>query len=195
MAQRDSWRETAVKLSGQRVAWLATERRGLHIAALRSMDPKDRHDAPVFWRLMAYHGLLGNPEVERKWALILHGMALMTPTTYILAGGETAPMQAQCRWAELYSLAAKPKRGAAVYSEARLNRLLTARGPMLRTLLARLFRMLASSSASFNWREMAWFILNDGYDEDAAEGARHRIAREYYQAARRNTVVQEDDSN
>ena len=57
---------------------------------------------------------------------------------------------------------------------------------MLRTLLARMFRMLASSGVSFNWREMAQFILNEGHDEDAAEQSRRRIAREYYRAERRS---------
>ena len=57
---------------------------------------------------------------------------------------------------------------------------------MLRTLLARMFRMLASANVSFNWREMAQFVLNEGYDDVAAEQARRRIARDYYQAERRN---------
>ena len=58
---------------------------------------------------------------------------------------------------------------------------------MLRTLLPRMFRMLASVGVTFNWREMAQFILNEGYDDDAAEGSRRRIAREYYRAERRST--------
>ena len=46
--------------------------------------------------------------------------------------------------------------------------------------------MLASADVTFNWREMANFILADEYDEEAAEGARRRIARDYYQAERRS---------
>ena len=42
------------------------------------------------------------------------------------------------------------------------TRLLSARGPVLHALLARMFRMLASEGVSFDWGEMARFILNDG---------------------------------
>jgi hypothetical protein len=34
---------------------------------------------------------------------------------------------------------------------------------------------------------MAAFVLSEGYDEEAAEGARRRIAREYYRAERKST--------
>ena len=62
---------------------------------------------------------------------------------------------------------------------------------MLRTLLARMFRMLASADVSFNWREMSRFILNED-NEKAAERARRRIASEYYQAERRSSQDSED---
>ena len=62
---------------------------------------------------------------------------------------------------------------------------------MLRILLARMFRMMASADVSLNWREMASFILNDGYDEDAAEQSRRRIARSYYDAERRSAQPSE----
>ena len=64
---------------------------------------------------------------------------------------------------------------------------MTSRGPMLRTLLRRMFRMLASAGVSLNWQEMASFILSDGYDDEAAEQSRRRIARAYYQAERRQS--------
>ena len=36
---------------------------------------------PAFWRVMAHYDQLNRgPELELKWALILHGIALMTPT-------------------------------------------------------------------------------------------------------------------
>ena len=37
-------------------------------------------DAAVVWRLLAQHELLGSQKIEDKWALILHGIAVMTPT-------------------------------------------------------------------------------------------------------------------
>lgn len=188
-SQPQSWGDNAVSLVSK-VAQLATHNRG-DVAALRRMDP-DNPDAAAFWRLMAEYDLLGNPVVERKWALILHGIALMTPTSSGKGVTRTAhngfiPVGQALFWGR----EAQASRG--FYSESRLNRLLTARGPMLRTLLARLFRMLASD-VPFNWREMASFILNEGYNEEAAEQARHRIARAYYQAERRS-AVQDDGSN
>ena len=53
-------------------------------------------------------------------------------------------------------------------------------------LLGRLFRMLANERCTCNWREMAWFILNEGYNEEEADKARIGIARAYYQAERRS---------
>jgi hypothetical protein len=55
-----------------------------------------------------------------------------------------------------------------------------------------MFRMLASNGVTFNWREMAQFILNEGYDEEAAERARRRIARDYYTAERRSLQTSDD---
>ena len=88
-------------------------------------------------------------------------------------------------------LGSESRREQGFYSETRFNRLMTSRGPMLRILLARMFRMLASADVSFNWREMASFILNDGYDDEAAEQSRRRMAREYYGAERRNAQPSE----
>ena len=83
-------------------------------------------------------------------------------------------------------LGSEAQRVQGFYSEPRLNRLLTAREGMLRVLLARMFRMMAAAGVSFNWREMAQFILNEGHNEEAAERGRRRIAREYYRAERRS---------
>ncbi len=154
------------------------------LAALRRMDP-DAPDSAVFWRLMASRNLLGNPTVEAKWALILHGIALMTPT----AGGENRTAHnGIIPVGRALFLGGESERGeSGYYSESRLNRLLTARGSILRTLLARLFRMLASANQPFNWSEMARFILNDGYDEERTEDIRRNIARAYYQAKYRSS--------
>ncbi len=157
-------------------------RRG-DLAELRRMDP-DGPDPAVFWRLMAAHDLLGNPVVESKWALILHGIALMTPSNP--SGNSRIAHDGQMPVGRALFLGGGAQRSAPFYSENRLNRLLTARGPMLRTLMARMFRMHASANVSFNWREMALFVLNEGYDDAAAEQGRRRIARDYYQAERRN---------
>jgi len=153
------------------------------LAALRRMDP-DAPDAAVFWRLLAHHELAGNPAVEGKWALILHGIALMTNTSENRsAHSATTPVGRA-----LY-LGGEEHRDGGFFSETRLNRLLTARGPMMRALLARMFRMVGASRP-FDWREMAQLILYDGYREDRAENARRNIARAYYAAERRSTQTQ-----
>ena len=140
-------------------------------ASLRRMNP-DNPDSVAFWRLMVRAGMPGAPDV-RKWGLIVNGMAIM---------------------AHGAGLAHKPKipvgralyRGSGkrvpVYSEHRLSALLAARGTVLHRLLERLFRMLASEGCGFDWREMAWFILNEGENEDRADRARIEIARAYYRA-------------
>ena len=177
------WPERAVRMAGT-ISLYAEHRRG-DLAELRRMDP-DEPDAAAFWRLMAQYDLLNSSEdVERKWGLIIHGIALMTPTNRGEGNPNTAHNGSMPVGRALY-LGGESQRSAAFYSEARLNRLLTSGGPMLRTLLGRKFRMLAANGVAFNWREMAQFILNEGYDEDAAEQNRRRIAREYYRAERRS---------
>ena len=187
-SERRSWGDVAVEIAG-RIARLADSRLG-DLAELRRMEP-DEPDAAVFWRLMAEYDLFGNPDVERKWALILHGIALMTPRNRAGGGTSTAHDGYNPVGRALF-LGSESRRESGHYSETRLNRLLTARGPMIRILLARMFRMLTSDGVTFNWREMAQFILNEGYDEEATEWARRRIARDYYTAERRSLQTSND---
>ena len=160
-------------------------------AALRRMDP-DNPDAASFWRLLADKGQLGSPALERKWALIMHGIAIMTPTVSRETGGRSAHDGNMPVGRALY-LGTDMQREKAFFSEQRFNRLLTARGDMLRTLLIRMFRTLASADVSFNWREMAQFILNQDYDEERTEELRHRMAREYYRAGRQSADESTND--
>ena len=147
------------------------------LAGLRRMNP----DAPKptsFLHVMAKVGYPRNPDDEIKWALILHGIALMTPNAHnssmsvgkaLFLGGENNRQE-----------------GRGFYSRSRLNKLLNARGKIRRALLARMFRMMANTGQPFNWYEMADFILNED-DKEASEQARRLIAREYYRAERRNS--------
>ena len=162
------------------------------LAQLRRMDP-DAPDTAPYWRLMADRGLLGNAAWEAKWALILHGIALMTRTGGREAAGRTAHDRHMAVGQALFLGGDSSRRESGYYSESRLSRLLTARGPILRTLLARMFRMMAAANQPFNWGEMARFILYEGYDEERSERARRHLARAYYQAARRGTQVAETD--
>ena len=181
-----SWSDIAFYFAGKIAAMPDSDRGGL--AALRRMNP-DEPDAAAFWRLMAEQDLLGKPAIERKWGLILHGLALMTSS----AGNSVESRSAHNRTmpvGKALFLGAESQRTTGFYSETRLNRLLTARDDMLRVLLRRMFRMLASARATFDWREMADFILNEGYNEDKAEESRRRIAREYFRAAPRTSAQQ-----
>lgn len=178
------WGEIAVAFARQ----LAAEDfpRG-DLAELRRMDP-DAPDAAVFWRLMvneeSLNRWLGHDEIEQKWALVLHGLALMTRT----AGNDAMSRSAHDRYAsigEVLFYGNDRSRTTAFYSQSRLNRLLTARGSMLRTLEARLFRMLGAKGCTFDWYRMASLILTEGHNEERADRIRRDIARHYYWAENR----------
>ena len=179
-SRTQSWGGIAIQFAND----LAAEgfQRG-DLAELRRMNP-DTPDAAAFWRLMANYGLLGNPTVEVKWAHVLHGIAMMTgnsannPSDRSAHDGRTPVGRALFQGDD-------PGRESAFYSESRLNRLLTARGTMLRTLLARMFRMMGAADVRFDWFQMAQFILNDDYDEERTDSIRRAIAREYYRAESR----------
>ena len=179
--QPKTWGDIATKFARQ----MARDNFGRgDLADLRRMDPNST-DSPVLMGLLAQEELFGPPDVERKWALILHGIALMTPK-----GGNDGEVRTahdgQMPVGRALYLGGETTREQGFYSETRLKRLLTSRGGMTRTLLARAFRMLAAAKVTFSWREMANFIHSDGFNEEAAERHRRRIAREYYQAKRRS---------
>ena len=174
-----SWGDTAVTFAARiaRADYSAAD-----LADLRRMNPGSPAPA-AFWRHMAEAGLLDDSNMEAMWLLILHGIALMTrPGTG--DGQMCSAHDGGLPVGRALYLGGNVSRGTAFYSEARLGRLLIARGPMLRMLLARAFRMLATAGVRFNWREMARFILNEGYDSGAAEQSRRLIAREYYLSRR-----------
>ena len=184
--QSRPWGEVAVGFARQ----LAAEDfpRG-DLAELRRMDP-DKPDAAVFWRLMAQYDLLGSPAIEHKWALVLHGLALVTRTAESDAMSRSAHDRHTPIGVALF-YGDDRSRATAFYSQSRLNRLLTARGPMLRTLLARMFRMLGAKGCAFDWYRMAQLILDDGYNEERADYVRRDIARRYYWAENRASRPQD----
>ena len=179
--RRGTWGDIATSFAWQ----MAQEGFGRgDLADLRRMDP-DSIDSPVFIGLMAQENLFGGPEVEMKWALILHGIALMTPKGGDASEARTAH-DGQTPVGRALYLGGETSREQGFYSEPRLKRLLSSRGGMTRILLARAFRMLAASDVTFSWREMANFIHSDGFNEKASEWHRHRIARDYFQAKYRS---------
>ena len=191
---QDRWGAIAVDFARQLAA--KDFPRG-ELAELRRMDP-DVPNAAVFWRLMANEGALnrwlGHDEIEQKWALVLHGLALMTRT----AGNDAMSQSAHDRYApigEVLFYGDNWGRTTAYYSQSRLNRLLTARGSMLRTLEARLFRMLGAKGCAFDWYRMASLILAEGHNEERADWIRRDIARHYYWAESRAAHPQNQEAS
>ena len=198
-----TWGDHAVHFAGV-IATYPDHDRGA-LADLRRMDP-DSDDPAVLWRLLASRDLLDNSnrEVERKWALILHGIALMTRTAAADLNSRSAHNRDVPVGRALY-LGSESTRATAFYSETRFNRLLNAREDMLRVLLGRMFRMAAGGGVTFNWREMANFIRNADFGDsdeaaeffrrrdEAAERSRRRMARHYYQTQHRASARSNND--
>ena len=144
------------------------------LAALRRMAP-GANPAPAFYRIAARFGLFGPPPREAAWALVIHGIALMTSTTGTNRSAHSPGIPVG---RALYRGATGGERAS--YSENRLDRLLAARGAVLESLIARLCRTLGREGVTFDWREMATFILMAGGPH--GETARGRIALNYYGA-------------
>ncbi len=131
------------------------------LAALRRMDA-DAPQAPAFWRLSGRVAIpTSGEEPLRRWALVVHGMALLAPDL-------TTPTRLGSALAE------------AGFSEPRLARLLNARGGQFRSLVPRLCRQLGAKGIPANWYELAPLILAEGRREDIAQVRRREIARHYY---------------
>jgi len=130
-----------------------------HRAALRRLNP---HDAPplLFYRFAVYH-LPETWEAQKAdWIALTAGMATMSPSVHRHDQGLGRVL------------------GLAEYSEARLERLLSAEGDTRRTLFLRAVRFLANKSAPFDWKDGALFLLIR--DRKKRESLHARIAQEYY---------------
>jgi CRISPR type I-E-associated protein CasB/Cse2 len=151
------------------------------LAALRRMDPDAPGRTPVLLRLLARHASdrleYGGDEL-RRWALVVHGMALMAPEHH----RATLPVGRA-----LFGPGREP-----LYAESRLARLLSARGLAFRTQVPRLARQLKAKDQALDWREFADLILAEGRDEARAEQSRERIAGAYYrtEAAAQKTKIE-----
>ena len=153
------------------------------LAELRRMDPESANLPGVYWRIMANHGLMGSPAVEKKWAIILHGIALMTISSDG-GGRRTAHDGYMPVGRALYVGGTKQMPGRPYYSEIRLNRIMKAKGHSFRLLLKRLFMMMRAVRQQFNWAEMSRLILAQDYDDEGFKTSKRRISREYYRAER-----------
>ena len=177
-AESRSWVAIALRLGG-RMAVPSFPSRDL--AELRRLDPSRPALSGVYWRWLAEHGLLGSNEVERKWALALTGMALMTRSAAPDFASRFAHLKDTPVGRALY-LGPDRTRAVAWHSEDRLMQLTRARGDAERQLLLRLFRSMGAAGVRCDWGTLARLIFASGYDEDQAEAVRRHIVRSYYGA-------------
>jgi len=105
----------------------------------------------------------------RRWALIAHGIALTGHAKGFL--GE-----------QLYRSGITDARATTSpgISEARVTKLLTARGDAFRQLVPRLLRLLAAKETAPNWHELGRLILHENRNEEKAETIRMNIAGRYF---------------
>jgi CRISPR system Cascade subunit CasB len=140
-------------------------------AALRRLSPEDPSSGiGAVCRLLHMAGFDGgqaSPEHLKRWALVLHGMALMS-------GPGTNPHNPSKRPGGAFA--------DAKLSDQRFTRLLNARGPAFRDLIPRLARFVAGQGQSFDWEPLARLILYEGRNEQVAEDIRLRIAAQFYAA-------------
>nr|WP_309502364.1 hypothetical protein [uncultured Roseovarius sp.] len=180
MTQRDDGSVPRMTLSVAGTLWQAEPGA---LAALRRMA--DSSGAPLFWRLSARHGWQGRALTD--WAAIARMLARLTPT------GErprdkslhdpARPFGAVlCDGGDRDWGGERP-----MLSEARLARLLAARGDQRRIALERAVRMLARNHPQFNLPDLAWVVLT------RQGGA--RIARDYYARLDRAAATTKDDAH
>lgn len=126
------------------------------IAALTNLAQRAKFDFER-WSLDQWH----------RWAFIAHGIALSGHD-----GGEGQFLGRQLHDAGV--------------SEARVTRLLDARGDAFVQTLPRLLRLMASKNVAPNWAELGRLVLNE--DQDDAEKTRLKVARDFFSAkAKANT--------
>jgi CRISPR system Cascade subunit CasB len=114
-----------------------------------------------------------SPDQWRKWAFIAHGIAL--------SGHNSGKDQFLGR-----------QMHEAGVSEARVTRLLDARGDAFIQTLPRLLRLLASRDVAPNWAELAQLVLRE--DQDDAEKTRLRVANNFFSAKAKASAAQTNES-
>jgi CRISPR system Cascade subunit CasB len=118
----------------------------------------------VFYRFAFRHLPEGWEQAQREWMTILAGMAIMVPA----ANSRGNP--------------AGKMLGESGYSESRLERLLSAEGDVLETLVLRVARFAAAKAQPIDWTQLAQLLL--AKNPERADAIRMRIAKDYYRAIR-----------
>ena len=143
------------------------------LAELRRLDPAGALSEPTLHRLLTAvpeSWLYGDG--LRRWALIVHAMALAAPDA----------LRATARFGSVLF--------AAGFKEGRLVNLLDATSDELLTVLPRAVRFLVSRGQALNVFALADLVLSaDQGDGGWSESVRQRIAQDYYRAeARKDTA-------
>jgi len=159
-------------LFGKLAAWIQHAPPGDR-AALARLQPLalKPHELAALSRALLKAGLepqTWQAQTWPRWALISQGMAL--------AGHGNGRLGEQLADAGV--------------SEARVTKLLTARGDAFQQLLPRVLRLMASKGTAPNWRELGELVLkeNDPSQQDAAEALRLRIAGPYFSKLARKSA-------
>lgn len=138
-------------------------------AELRRLNPASP-DRAVFWRVMAQYGPADHElseEEERRWAIVLSGMARL-------------PHQQGRRLGRVLAEAGFP--------EQRLEHLLRAEGVKeLAPAVRRLAQFLKAKNQPIDWCALAGLIL--AADPEKIERARRAIARDYYRHPKKEENV------
>lgn len=158
-----------VELLAEDIGALAlAERRG-DLADLRRMDA-ERPDAPAFFRMLVRHRPDAGPDFVRRCARLVKILALRPEA---LVPGSLG--------------AAMAEHGI---TEARVQKLLAARGDALAAQIALVARRLAQERA-LPYRALGRLLLA-GDDDEAAEPIRLSIARDYFRALDRAAAAPDE---
>lgn len=150
------------------------------VAELRRLSrASTRGRGSAFWRIVVQdlekHRLLCGDVTWKHdcWSTILQGLATV---------------------AELHSPRVSLGRAidAAEISEARLTRLLRARGDGLHSLIRPLAHQLRSRAQTVNWGDVAWLLLSERSAD--ADRCRQSIANDYYRSEYKKTKANESNS-
>lgn len=137
------------------------------LAQLRRLDV-EAPDEPAFWRLMALVIAPSSPlnaEAEKRWAVVLSGMARMAPHHH----DPGRPVGRAL--------------GEAGFAEGRLVRLLRTRGPGFADAVRRVCGFLATRAEPLDWGELATLVLT--CEPNKSDQVRRKIARDYYSSIER----------
>ena len=143
------------------------------------MDPEnpDPEQLPQFPQLLEQHDIRPTGDTVRAWAAIIRGIALNTRDgSTLIAHNSSCPVGKALRSGNL-TYTEQP-----LWDEADLDLILSITGPPLRERLSRVFTFTADRQITFDWEEMASFILADAQSDRRSEPHRLNIARAYISA-------------